>query len=314
MSEHVQPRTRVTAVDPDQELRAAVYARTSSPSQRHGYSLEEQTTRCVDRCQSLGWTVTFVYQDAAESGSDTDRPMFQAMLDAAHARAFDVIVFWKLDRFSRSLIHAVQLETDLREMGISLYSVTEQIDTTSPTGRFNFRNLASAAEFERDMIKQRTQIGLAGMAEDHRWPNDNPPLGYSVAESGQLAIDDDERDLVTDIFELYLEERSMPTVADRLNRRGVQTAAGGEWTPRAVGDILRNEIYRGQYELADVSDHVPEYQIIDDETFERVTEIRHRFQQDGATRPSMPTERKERLVSEMYERYREYLGLDASSS
>lgn len=314
MPDPLHPRERAYTDESDQPLRAAVYARTSSPSQHHGYSLGEQTQRCLDRCEALDWIVAFVYQDDAESGADTDRPEFQQMLEMAQAQAFDVIVFWKLDRFSRSLIHAVQLETDLREMGISLYSVTEQIDTTSPTGRFNFRNLASAAEFERDMIKQRTQIGFAAMAEDHRWPNDNPPLGYSVTESGHLTVDDDERDLVTDIFELYLEERSMPTVTDRLNRRGVQTAAGGEWTPRAVGDILRNEIYRGQYELADVSEHVPEYQIVDDETFERVTEIRHRFQQDGATRPSMPTERKERLVSEMYERYREYLGLDTSSS
>jgi site-specific DNA recombinase len=233
--------------------------------------------------------------------------MFQTMLDAAKRRAFDVIVFWKLDRFSRSLMHAVQLEEELREHDVYLYSVTEQIDTTSATGRFNFRNLASAAEFERDMIKQRTRIGINGMAEERKWPNDDPPLGYTLTPENKLSIDDQQRDLVVEIFEMYIEERSMPEVATRLNKRGITTTADGEWTPRAVGDVLRNEIYRGVYELGDVTEHVPEYQIIDDETFDRVREIRMRFQQEDASRPSMPTSRKERIAYEVRDRYQEYL-------
>ena len=307
MRDQRQIRERVTEGDSADTLRAAVYARTSSPSQRHGYSLTEQTQRCLDRCEALNWTVAFVYQDDAESGASTDRPEFQQMLKLAQTQAFDVIVFWKLDRFSRSLIHAVKLETELREAGVSLYSVTEQIDTTTATGRFNFRNLASAAEFERDMIKQRTQMGLTALAEEHKWPNDNPPLGYNLTAGNRLTVDDDECTLVTEIFELYVQERSMPEVARQLNRRGVTTASGGEWTARAVGDILRNEIYRGQYELADVSAYVPEYQLIDDDTFERVTDIRMRFQQDSATRPTMDDGRKDELVTKVRESYQAYL-------
>lgn len=163
MVDHVSIRERVSENEDCESLRAAVYARTSSNSRAESYSLDEQVKRAVDRCQSLGWDVAFVYRDESESGANTDRPMFQTMLDAAKRQAFDVVVFWKLDRFSRSLIHAVQLEEELREHDVYLYSVTEQIDTTSATGRFNFRNLASAAEFERDMIKQRTRIGINGL-------------------------------------------------------------------------------------------------------------------------------------------------------
>ena len=308
MIEGLSIRERVNEGGDSGSLRAAVYARTSSTTREYGYSLDEQVKRGIDRCQSLGWEVAFLYRDEAESGKDTDRPMFQTMLDAAKKQAFDVIVFWKLDRFSRSLMHAVQLEEELREYGVYLYSVTEQIDTTSATGRFNFRNLASAAEFERDMIKQRTRIGLNGMAEEHKWPNDNPPLGYTLDEDNRLSIDDEQRDLVVDIFEMYVKERSMPEVASRLNQRDVTTTEGSEWTPRAVGDILSNDIYRGTYELGDVTDHVPEYQIIDDETFDRVYEIRMRFQQhDNVSRPSMPTSRKERIVHEVRDRYFEFL-------
>lgn len=204
-------------------------------------------------------------------------------------------------------MHAVQLEEELREHDVYLYSVTEQIDTTSATGRFNFRNLASAAEFERDMIKQRTRIGISGMAEEHKWPNDDPPLGYTLTPENKLSIDDQQRELVVEIFEMYIEDRSMPEVATRLNERGIRTTDDGEWTPRAVGDVLRNEIYRGVYELCDVTEHVPEYQIIDDEIFSQVREIRMRFQQEDASRPSMPTSRKERIAYEVRDRYQEYL-------
>lgn len=307
MVDHVSIRERVSEGEEDEALRAAVYARTSSNSRAGGYSLDEQVKRAVDRCQSLGWDVVFVYRDESESGSNTDRPMFQTMLDAAKSRAFDVVVFWKLDRFSRSLMHAVQLEEELRDHDVYLYSVTEQIDTTSATGRFNFRNLASAAEFERDMIKQRTRIGINGMAEEGKWPNDDPPIGYTLTPENKLSIDDQERDLVVKIFEMYIEERSMPEVASRLNECGITTTDGGEWTPRAIGDILRNEIYRGVYELGDVTEQIPEYQIIDDETFDRVCEIRMRFQQEDASRPPMPNSRKERIAYEVRDRYQDFL-------
>ncbi len=307
MVDHFSIRKRVTEDDEDKLLRAAIYARTSSTSRGEGYSLDEQVKRAIDRCQSLGWEVVFIYRDEAESGANTDRPMFQTMLDVAKRQAFDVVVFWKLDRFSRSLMHAVQLEEELREHGVYLYSVTEQIDTTSATGRFNFRNLASAAEFERDMIKQRTRIGLNGLAKEGKWPNNNPPLGYSLTDENHLEIDKKDSELVTDIFEMYIEKRSMPDVASQLNYRGYRTSEGNEWSPRAVGDILRNDIYRGIYEFGDISEHFPEYQIIDDEMFEWVTNIRMRFQQDSTARSHMPSSRKERLVGEMYERYLEYL-------
>jgi len=307
MIENNSIRERVADTSGDEALRAAIYARTSGTTRSQGYSLDAQVTRSLDHCENLGWDVAFIYRDEAISGADTDRPMFQQMIKMAKQGGFDVVVFWKLDRFSRSLMHAVQLEAELRDYDVYLYSVTEQIDTTSATGRFNSRNLASAAEFERDMIKQRTQLGMQTLVEENQWPNKNPPLGYNLTEDNRLTIDETERDLVERIFECYIEVQSMPTVAKRLNDDGIETQAGGSWTRRAVGDILRNEIYRGWYALSDIAEHVPEYQIIDDETFQQVTDIRHRFQEGSAERPSMPTSRKDAIVEHMREMYLSYL-------
>lgn len=301
-----QERTRFPATDEDETVRAAIYARTSSEKQTHGYSLDKQVEKASEHCDRLGWRVQFVYRDRAESGKDTDRPMFQEMLRGAELDFFDVVVFWKLDRFSRSLMHAVQLESDLREYDVGLYSVTEQIDTTSPAGRFNFRNIASAAEFERDMIQQRTEMGLRALAEDHKWPNDSPPLGYETCDDDTLRVDEDEAELVEWIFRTYLEERSMPEVAQRLNDRGITTAADGEWTPRAVGDVLGNELYTGRYQVSDVDEQVEDYRIISDDLFEEVTAVRHRFRSDREAQ-SMPASRKERLICGMVDEYATYL-------
>ena len=243
------------------EKRAAVYVRTSSVNQRFGYSIKEQIRQCWKRCEMLGWEVRYVFRDQEESGKNPNRPQFQLMMSKAELDCFDVIVFWKLDRFSRSLMHAVQLEKQLRDLGVALHGVTQQIDTTTPAGRFNFRNIASAAEFERDLIKQRSQMGMKAMALERKWPNDRPPLGYAKCEDDTIEVVEEEANLVQDIFELYLQVKSMPEVASRLDERGVATKEGNSWTPRAVGDVLQNQIYVGQYVVADVEEKAPEYQI-----------------------------------------------------
>jgi len=306
MFEESSPRERVTESSDTEQLRAAVYARTSSKSQEFGYSLDAQVQQSVRRCESLGWAVCFIFRDEAESGKNTDRPMFRKMLNAAEKQAFDVVVFWKLDRFSRSLMHAVQLESKLREHDVRLYSVTEQIDTTSATGRFNFRNIASAAEFERDMIQQRTKMGYHQLASEFRWPNGSPPLGYELDSDNRLVVIDNEAELVVDIFRMYIERRSMPDVAQRLNEKGLSTKSGGTWTPRAVGDLLSNPIYKGRYEVADVSEYVPEFQIVDTDLFEEVKSIRHRFQTGNESKSPMSDSRKNQAISRMREMYREF--------
>ena len=210
--------------------------RTSSPSQRFGHSIDEQVRQCVQRCQMQGWEVQHVFRDEAKSGKDTDRPMFQQMLNRARQGAFDVLLFWKLDRFSRSIHHAVRLEKQFREWGVALHSVTEQLDTTTPAGQFNFRNIANAAEFEREMISQRTKMGHAARAAEGKWPNGTPPFGYEIGSDGKLKIAQVESGIVRKIFHEYVEMRSMASVADRLND-GTSTESRLKWTAKTISTI-----------------------------------------------------------------------------
>ena len=268
-----------TDEDPDDTVStAAIYARTSAPRPEFHYSISEQVSRCWERCQQHGWEVAFLFTDEGQSGTNTDRPDFQEMLDRAEDGCFDVVVFWKLDRFCRSLTDLVKTEEKLSEWGVALQSVTEHIDTASPVGRFNFRNLASAAELESDLTSQRVRIGMHGMAEEHRWPNASPPLGYDLADDQTLLINEEEAQLVRRIFEMYLEHRSMPKVATELNENGITTKTDDEWDRWAVKTVLANELYRGKYRLGEYEEIVEDYRIVSDDLFESVTEMRYRFQ------------------------------------
>jgi site-specific DNA recombinase len=172
---------------------AAIYARVSSPNQaNNGYSLDEQIRICHERCDLMGWKVRYIFKEDGESASTIDRPKFKMMLERARDGAFDVLVFWKLDRFCRSLADVVNIQRELEEYGASLHSVTEQIDTTTPVGKFNFRNLASASELERDLIKERARMGMHGLAREHKWPNPHPPLGYDKDADHRLRVNKEE--------------------------------------------------------------------------------------------------------------------------
>ena len=299
-----------------EDIRAAIYARTSSASQRFGYSIGEQVRQCLQCCRRLNWDVVYVFRDEAESGKNTERPMFQQMMQGVRSGQFNVVVFWKLDRFSRSLLHAVRLEAELRKEDVALHSVTEQIDTTSSAGRFNFRNIANAAEFESDMTSERSQMGMKSLAMEGRWPNNHPPLGYRQIGDGTLEVDDSEAELVRRIFERYVDVQSMPQVATELNDEEITTKKDGEWTPRAVSDILGNELYTGTFNLAGVSNHYKELRIIDEDLFEQADETRRRFRSNGQSqRDSMPKDRKTRIVNEMEEMYQDFIeGTENSDS
>jgi len=286
---------------------AAIYARTSSVSQKFGYSIEEQVRQCTSRCQMLNWNITHLFRDPAVSGKDTERPMFQQMLTQAEAGAFDVLVFWKLDRFSRSIMHAVQLEKKFRDWGIALHSITEQIDTTTPAGRFNFRNIANAAEFERDLIKQRTRMGHTARALEQKWPNGTQPLGYTTGDDDRLYIKPSEAKLVEQIFERYLEYRSMPELADTLNQEGVLTKSGTTWTASSISSILRNRLYVGDYQIGSVEEKAENLRIISTELFNKVEVVRKRFRNSGSDRTPMPRQRKKQNIDSIESMYDEFL-------
>ncbi len=293
---------------------AAIYARTSSPNQRCNYSIDEQVNQCWIYCDKRGWSVNYVFIDECQSGKNVERTKFQLMLEKAKLGKFKVITFWKLDRFCRSLADLVNIERTLRQWGVELCSVTEYIDTTSSVGRFNYRNLASVAELEREMIGERARLGLYALAREHKWPNPHPPLGYDKDEDGGLVINERESNLVHRIFEMYIREKSMPQVAFELDVEDIPTKNGGKWSARAVRGILTNGIYLGKYRVAGIEDNIEKYRIVSDEIFEKARETMLRYKLGNFKRPPMPEERKKAKIEKLFNKYQEFLkGLEQES-
>ena len=283
---------------------AAIYARVSSGKQITGYSLDEQIRLARERCEQNGWKVRYIFREDGESAATTDRPKFQAMMKKAQEGEFNVIIFWKLDRFCRSLLDVVNVEKKLREWGVNMCSLTENIDTTNSSGRFVFRTIASAAQWEREMISERTAMGLKALAKQHKWPNKSTPLGYKRDSNGYLKIIKNEAKLVQEIFHKYIKMKSMPQLAFLLNKRGIKTKRGKKWSAAAIKTILTNEIYIGKYNVAYVQTNIPKYKIIRNKTFKKTQQIRLRQSQNVE---AMPNNRKTATVKKIFDEYMSFL-------
>jgi site-specific DNA recombinase len=212
-------RLQIIPVEPETGvLRAAVYARTSSPKQT---TIPAQVRIARARAQERGWRVKYVLQDEALRGDDLTRPGFQRLIDLAERRAIDVVVVWKIDRLARSLSHAVAVEELFQQYMVAIHSCTEPIDTTTPVGRFIFGNLANAAQLEKDIIRERTRMGVFQRASDGKWIQPNIPLGYKKVKGRRLAIDAADAEIVREVFRAYKDHRSFAETAHALNAAGL---------------------------------------------------------------------------------------------
>lgn len=168
-------------------MRAALYARVSIRDQ----SCEMQVRELKEYCERRGWEVygpppmpvgvganqlkliqnpSIAYRDLAMSGSTKSRPALDALMSHARLKKFDVVVVYRYDRFARSLHHLVSAFEEFRSLGIDFVSLHEQIDTTTPNGRLVFGIMASIAEFEHELIRERVRSGVAAAIARGRKP------------------------------------------------------------------------------------------------------------------------------------------------
>lgn len=138
-------------------LTAAIYARVSTAN---GQNPEMQIRELREYCQRRGWRIAGEYVDAGISGAKDSRPELNRLIADAHRREFDAVVVWRFDRFARSVSHLLRALETFRSLGIEFVSLTEQVDTTTPTGKMIFTVLGAVAELERNLIAERVRAGL----------------------------------------------------------------------------------------------------------------------------------------------------------
>ena len=145
-------------------MKVAIYTRVSTADQNPELQLRE----IRDYADRQGWDVTDVYQDVA-SGAKASRPGLNRLLADAMVRKFDTILVWTLDRFGRSLVDCLNNIRILEDHGVRFIAVTQGLDTDqrNPASRFLLHVLGAAAEFERSLIRERTQAGRLRYQQDY---------------------------------------------------------------------------------------------------------------------------------------------------
>ncbi|MDK2584995.1 recombinase family protein [Romboutsia sedimentorum] len=234
-------------------MKVAIYSRKSKFTGK-GESIENQIQLCMDYGKNIGVSDFLVYEDEGFSGKNTNRPQFTKMIEDAKAKKFDTIICYRLDRISRNVADFSSLIDDLSSLGIGFISIKEQFDTTTPMGRAMMFISSVFAQLERETISERVRDNMRELAKDGKWLGGQLPLGYDnevvnyISDGKEhkyniLKVNEEEIELVNDIYNKFLEVRSLTKVSEYLYKSGICGKNGGTITPSMVKDILTNPIY-----------------------------------------------------------------------
>ncbi len=241
--------------------RCAIYTRKSTAAglEQDFNSLDAQREACEAYIKSQaheGWKLLpQCYDDGGLSGGTLDRPALQRLLDDIEAGLIDVVVVYKVDRLTRSLIDFAKLVETFDAWDVSFVSVTQAFNTTTSMGRLTLNVLLSFAQFEREVISERIRDKVAQSKARGIWMGGPVPLGYDLGDR-ELLVNPTEAKLVRQIFELYLEKSSVRTLKTELDRRNMRSktrhqkngrvTGGGPFSRGHLNCLLANPIYIGK--------------------------------------------------------------------
>jgi len=219
---------------------ATGYIRVSTTGQvEDGVSLEAQRERIAAWCLASGVELGEVFVDAGLSGKRADnRPALQQALDVA-CRAGGALVVYSLSRLARSVRDTLAIAERLGKSGADLVSLSERIDTTSAAGKMVFRMLAVMAEFERDLVSERTVMAMVHKRRRNERVG-KVPYGYDLTDDGvTLVRNESEQRVLVRIHDLRAKGYSLREVPGELTKQGVLTKEGkSRWSHATVQRIV----------------------------------------------------------------------------
>ncbi len=178
-----------------------------------------------------------IHSDRGLSGAKSDRPGLQAALDAACTQSCPLVVY-SLSRLARSTKDALNIAERLDKAGADLVSLSESIDTTSAAGKMVFRMLAVLAEFERDLISERTRAALAHKKARGERVSRHPPYGWRLGDGRHLEPVPEEQAAIRLMGKLRSEGLSLRAIAAKLEAEGFHPQRAAHWHPATIGTIL----------------------------------------------------------------------------
>jgi len=195
--------------------RAVGYVRVSTEEQaREGLSLAAQESRIRAYCEAKGWELAGVYRDEGYSGKDLNRPGIQSLIRDLKADGIDIVVVLKLDRLTRSVRDLGALIEDLFG-GVALASVEESLDSSTANGRMVINLLGTVAQWEREVISERTAFALEYKRKQGQWAAGRIPFGFRIGKDGRLEEDPEQMKVIRAIKRARRRGRSLREIAKR---------------------------------------------------------------------------------------------------
>ena len=246
------------------KLRCAVYTRKSTDEglDKEFNTLDAQREACeayIASQRAEGWVmVRDHYDDGGFSGGTLERPALKRLLADIEQDLVDVIVVYKIDRLSRSLMDFAKLVETMEAHGVTFVSVTQSFNTTTSMGRLTLNILLSFAQFEREVIGERIRDKVAASKARGMWMGGKVPLGYDVANR-KLVVNETEAARVRRVFEVFIETGSGVETVRRLQAEGIASRSGklldkGDVYKALnlrtyIGEVThKGNVYRGEHE------------------------------------------------------------------
>jgi site-specific DNA recombinase len=243
--------------------RCAIYTRKSTEEglEQEFNSLDAQREAAEAYIASQkheGWTcLPDAYDDGGFTGGNMDRPALKRLMADVEAGRVDCVVVYKVDRLSRSLLDFARIMEVLDKHRVSFVSVTQQFNTSTSTGRLMQNVLLSFAQFEREIIAERTRDKMSAARRKGKWVGGVPVLGYDVdPQGGRIVVNEVEAKRVRAIFDLYVEKESLTETLREVNRRRWTTKAwvtkkgkargGTPFEKNTLFHLLTSPIYVGK--------------------------------------------------------------------
>jgi DNA invertase Pin-like site-specific DNA recombinase len=270
-------------------LRCAIYTRKSTEEglnqEFNTLAAQREAAEAYIRSQlHAGWIALGKrYDDGGYSGANLERPALRKLREDIEAGAVDCVLVYKIDRLSRSLLDFARLMEIFERHQVSLVSITQPLNTTASLGRLTLNILLSFAQFEREMIADRTRDKMAAARRKGKWVGGTPVLGYDIAEAGgKLIVNADEARRVQATFELYLQGPSLKAVLAEIqalrwrtkhwrSRDGTEHP-GRPFTKRTLERLLKNVLYLGQVSCQGEMHTGEQAAIVDQSVWERTQE------------------------------------------
>ena len=257
------------------KFQCAIYTRVSTDNQAEVEfnSCEAQEAKIKSFITSQEDMEVFkVYSDPGFTGANLDRPAFQELLEDVRQKQINLVIAYKIDRLTRSPKDFYNLIEVFDKYGVNFISVTERFDTSTPSGRLLRNIMLTFAQFERELTSERTKDKMIQRFNKGMWNGGISPFGYKD-ENKRLVIDIKESGIVKNIYESYINSRSLAKVCENLKHNSITYRNGRLFSNTTIAYILRNPVYTGKVKFGGKLTQGNHQPIIAQEVFQAVQAI-----------------------------------------